>query len=275
FGPYEQVRLARDSGGIFFQLPHEEENLNDFKKKQFAALKMREYLPNLGSRRIYIDDVSKSKFRVAIRTAIALLNPLNPQNKGLEIPEIEHFVVDPVQSTTRVISRLQQISKVLQIMARAHDTLDAVRSLRDAEPSLRWRANYDLMTAQLMAYRVRLFEYGIALGQFGKNMPRLIPPKNPPHNRWEIRHGSNKLLMPDTQQEKALGVTADQLRSYHREALQQLASVRETHQGTPWAMRAEWEEGRRFGATFRSWRYDPPKPRPNTPRPKPIPPPKL
>ncbi|MFP6701361.1 MAG: vWA domain-containing protein, partial [Planctomycetaceae bacterium] len=253
FGPYEQVRLARDSGGIFFQLPHEEENLNDFKQKQFASLRLREYLPNLDSRRVYIGDVSKSKFRVAIRTAIALLNPLNPQNKGLEIPEIEHFVVDPVQSTTRVLARLQQISRVLQVMATAHQNLAAVRSLRDAEPSLRWRANYDLMSAQLMAYRVRLFEYGIALGQFGKNMPRLIPAKNPPHNRWEIRHGSNKLLMPDAQQEKALGVTAEQLRSYHREALQQLASVRETHQGTPWAMRAQWEEGRRFGATFRSW----------------------
>ena len=275
FGPYEQVRLARDSGGIFFQLPHEEENLNDFKQKQFASLRLREYLPNLDSRRVYIGDVSKSKFRVAIRTAIALLNPLNPQNKGLEVPEIEHFVVDPVQSTSRVLARLQQISKVLQVMASAHQNLAAVHSLRDAEPSLRWRANYDLMTAQLMAYRVRLFEYGIALGQFGKNMPRLIPAKNPPHNRWEIRHGSNKLLMPDAQQEKALGVTAEQLRSYHREALQQLASVRETHQGTPWAMRAQWEEGRRFGATFRSWYYQKPKPRPNKPRPKPVPVPKL
>jgi hypothetical protein len=276
FGPYEQVRLARDSGGIFFQLPHEEENLNDFKQKKFAALRLREYLPNLDSRRAYIGDVSKSKFRVAIRTAIALLNPLNPQNKGLEIPEIEHFVVDPIQSTSRVLARLQQISRVLQVMATAHQRLAAVRSLRDAEPSLRWRANYDLMTAQLMAYRVRLFEYGIALGQFGKNMPRLIPAKNPPHNRWEIRHGSNKMLMPDAQQEKALGVTAEQLRSYHREALQQLASVRETHQGTPWAMRAQWEEGRRFGATFRSWYYQRPKPRPNNkPRPKPIPVPKL
>ena len=276
FGPYEQVRLARDSGGIFFQLPHEEENLNDFKKKQFAALTMREYLPNLGSRRVYISNVSKSKFRVAIRTAIALLNPLNPQNQGLEIPEIEHFPVDPLQSTTQVLTRLQQISKVLQVMAIAHQRLAAVQSLRDSESSLRWRANYDLMNAQLMAYRVRLFEYGIALGQFGKNMPRLIPPKSPPHNRWEIRHGSDKLLMPDSQQEKALGVTAEQLRSYHREALQQLASVREAHEGTPWAMKAEWEEGRRFGATFKSWRYDPPKPRPNNkPQPKPIPPPKL
>ncbi len=276
FGPYEQVRLARDSGGIFFQLPHEEENLNDFKQKQFASLRLREYLPNLDSRRVYIGDVSKSNFRVAIRTAIALLNPLNPQNTGLEIPEIEHFVVDPVQSTSRVLARLQQISRVLQVMATAHQKLAAVRSLRDAEPSLRWRANYDLMNAQLMAYRVRLFEYGIALGQFGKNMPRLIPAKTPPHNRWEIRHGSNKLLMPDAQQEKALGVTAEQLRSYHREALQQLASVRETHQGTPWAMRAQWEEGRRFGATFRSWYYQTPKPRPNNkPRPKPVPVPKL
>ena len=276
FGPYEQVRLARDSGGIFFQLPHEEENLNDFKQKKFASLRLREYLPNLDSRRVYFGDVSKSKFRIAIRTAIALLNPLNPQNKGLEIPEIEHFVVDPVQSTSRVLARLQQISRVLQVMATAHQNLAAVRSLRDAEPSLRWRANYDLMSAQLMAYRVRLFEYGIALGQFGKNMPRLIPPKNPPHNRWEIRHGSDKLLMPDAQQEKALGVSAEQLRSYHREALQQLASVRETHQGTPWAMRAQWEEGRRFGATFRSWYYQTPKPRPNNkPRPKPVPLPNL
>ena len=276
FGPYEQVRLARDSGGIFFQLPHEEENLNDFKQKKFASLRLREYLPNLDSRRVYFGDVSKSKFRIAIRTAIALLNPLNPQNKGLEIPEIEHYVVDPVQSTSRVLARLQQISRVLQVMATAHQNLAAVRSLRDAEPSLRWRANYDLMSAQLMAYRVRLFEYGIALGQFGKNMPRLIPPKNPPHNRWEIRHGSDKLLMPDAQQEKALGVSAEQLRSYHREALQQLASVRETHQGTPWAMRAQWEEGRRFGATFRSWYYQTPKPRPNNkPRPKPVPLPNL
>jgi len=276
FGPYEQVRLARDSGGIFFQLPHEEENLNDFKQKKFASLRLREYLPNLDSRRVYFGDVSKSKFRIAIRTAIALLNPLNPQNKGLEIPEIEHFVVDPVQSTSRVLARLQQISRVLQVMATAHQNLAAVRSLRDAEPSLRWRANYDLMSAQLMAYRVRLFEYGIALGQFGKNMPRLIPAKNPPHNRWEIRHGSDKLLMPDAQQEKALGVSAEQLRSYHREALQQLASVRETHQGTPWAMRAQWEEGRRFGATFRSWYYQTPKPRPNNkPRPKPVPLPNL
>ena len=275
FGPYEQVRLARDSGGIFFQLPHEEENLNDFKQKQFASLRLREYLPNLDSRRVYIGEVSKSKFRVAIRTAIALLNPLNPQNQGLEIPEIEHFPVNPLQSTTKVLTRLQQISKVLQVMAVAHQKLNAVQALRDAEPSLRWRANYDLMSAQLMAYRVRLFEYGIALGQFGKNMPRLIPPKNPPHNYWEIRHGSDKLLMPDAQQEKALGVTAEQLRSYHREALQQLASVREAHEGTPWAMRAEWEEGRRFGATFRSWRYDPPKPKSTKPQPKPIPVPKL
>ena len=276
FGPYEQVRLVRDSGGIFFQLPHEEENLNDFKKKQFAALTMREYLPNLESRREYIVEVSKSRFRMAIREVIGMLNPYAPQNKALEIPEIEHFVVDPVRSTTKVIARIQQIGRVLKVMALAHRKLEVVRPLRDAEPSLRWRANYDLMPSQLMAYRVRLFEYGIALGQFGKNMPRLIPKANPPHNRWEIRHGSDKLIMPDAAQEKALGVTADQLRQFHRQALRQLVSVRETHAGTPWAMRAEWEEGRRFGATFRSWYQPPPKPRPKTAKqPTPIPVPKL
>lgn len=277
FGPYEQVRLARDSGGIFFQLPHEEENLNDFQKKQFAALKMREYLPDLSSRRHYLTNVSQSQFRTAIRQAITVLNPFNPKNKGMEIPEVEHFVVDPVQSTTKVIQRKVQITKVLVALAMAHSKLSAVESLRASEPSLRWRANYDLMSAQLFAYRVRLFEYLIALDQFGKNMPRLIPRANPPHNRWEIRHGSNKLIMPDTVQERAFGVTASQLREFHRNALKQLVAVREEHAGTPWANRAQWEEGRRFGATFRSWYQAPPRPRPRPtkPRPKPIPVPNL
>ena len=277
FGPYEQVRLARDSGGIFFQLPHEEENLNDFQEKQFAALKMREYLPDLNSRRNYLASVSQSQFRTAIREAITVLNPFHPKNKGMEIPEVEHFVVDPVKSTTQVIQREVQIKKVLVSLAVAHSKLAAVGSLRANEPSLRWRANYDLMSAQLFAYRVRLFEYLIALDQFGKNMPRLIPRANPPHNRWEIRHGSNDLIMPDPVQERAFGVTAAKLREYHRMALKQLVAVREEHGGTPWANRAAWEEGRRFGATFRSWYQAPPRPRPRPtkPQPKPIPVPNL
>jgi hypothetical protein len=263
FGPYEQVRLARNSGGIFFQLPTDGEDLYDFRKQRVTAEMMAGYAPSLASRSVYTREISTSEFRIAIRDAIELLNPFASQNSYLEIPEVEHFAVDPAQSSRDILRRLNQISRVLKVMAAAHQKLDAVQSLRDAESSLRWRANYDLMDAQLMAYRVRLFEYDIALGQFAKNMPRLVRTKNPPHNRWEIRHGADRLLMPDAPQEKALGVTAEQLRSDHREALKLLATVREVHKGTPWATRAEWEEGRRFGATFRSWHLPNAKRRPN------------
>jgi len=277
FGPYEQVRLARDTGGIFFQLPHEEQNLNDLDDREYAALAMREYLPNLNSRRRYMQEVQESRFRLAIRSAIGYLNPFLPVNKDIEVPEVEHFVVNPAQSGPKVQQRLNQIKRVLLQVHQAHQAIDSVRELRDSEPSVRWRANYDLIDAQLFAYKVRLFEYGIAIEQFYKSMPRRIASTMPLHNRWEIRHGAAKLIMPDPVQEKLLGVTADELVRYHKQALDQLASVEKLHPGTPWATRAKWEQGRRFGATFRSWHYKPPPPRPrsNKPKPKPIPVPNL
>ena len=64
--------------------------------------------------------------------------------------------------------------------------------------------------------------------------------------------------MPDAQQEQALGVTADELRDAHARALRQFAQVKEEHPNTPWSRRAEWEEKRQFGATFRDYYVAPP-----------------
>ena len=57
FGSYEQVRIAKETGGIFFVLPGEEEDLvgegaNDKRKFEFLALKR--YRPLLLSRREYL-----------------------------------------------------------------------------------------------------------------------------------------------------------------------------------------------------------------------------
>ena len=75
FGPYEQVRMARDSNGIFFQLPHEQENLNDWDGRKFESLALKEYLPSLDSRREYIESRDGSEFRKALWDVISLLNP--------------------------------------------------------------------------------------------------------------------------------------------------------------------------------------------------------
>ncbi len=274
FGPYEQVRLARDTGGIFFQLPGEQENLNDLDAREFQMLDLKEYLPDLSARRDYAARRDKSEFRKAIWEVIVLLNPYEKNNGWLNVPEREHFSVNPRQSAEKVTARIRQIVRILAAMATAQQRLESVRGLRAREPSRRWRANFDLIYAQLFAYRVRLFEYAIALGQFGKTMPQRI--KNPKSNRWLIQQGSRNLILPDPQQEKTLKVTGKQLKEAQQQALKQFAQVKQEHPNTPWSRRAEWEEQRRFGATFREYYQPPPRPhRPTKPRPKPPPPPKL
>jgi len=272
FGPYDQVRLARDTGGMFLQLPHEQADLNDLDDRKFSFLDLKEYQPQLDSRRQYEEVRQRSQFRTAIWDVISLLNPHNPRNKGLEIPDYEYFPVVPAESNKRVANRTQQIMGVLAAMSVAQQKLESVKKFRDREPELRWRASYDLISAQLYAYRVRLFQYGLALDQFGKNMPKLI--KKPKSNRWLIRTGARQMIMPDKQQEKLLRVTADDLKQAHKTALEQLSLVAANHPRTPWSRRAEWELSRNFGASFSEHYHAPPKPNAK-PRPKPTPPPKL
>jgi hypothetical protein len=271
FGPYEQVRICRDTGGIFFQLPHEQQDLNDLDNRKFEMLDVREYLPKLESRREYAAQRDQSPFRKAIWDVIVMLNPYEPANQGLELPDHEWFHVTPAESNSAVVERLKQITLVLAGMAAAQQRLESVKGLRGKEPSVRWRANYDLMYAQLYAYRVRLFQYAIALDQFGKTMPQRI--KNPKSNRWSIRTGVAQLVMPDAAQEKFLKITGDQLKEAHQKAREQLAFVVQEHPRTSWARRAEWELSRNFGAGFgeHTWVPSPP----GKPGPKPTPPPKL
>ena len=279
FGPYEQVRLCRDTGGIFFQLPHEQENLHDYDAKKYHMLDLREYLPSLSSRREYADELANRPFRMAIREVIVMLNPYDERYKNLDVPTGGHFWRIPARYFPQVNTRLERIKGTLDALTIAQMRLVAVAKLRGQEPSQRWRANYDLILAQLFAYRVRLFEYGIGLGQFAKAVPTRKF-KNPKANAWSVGHGTDQLVMPTLEQEKFLKVSADQLKSAHQAALDRLAKVQTDHPNTPWDNRAKWELARKFGVSFREhYIPPPPPPRPKTaptrPTPKPSPPPNL
>lgn len=279
FGPYEQVRLAKETGGIFFQLPYEEEDLNDFEDQQFEMLALREYLPDLGSRRDYVHERDSSDFRRAVWDVIVLLNPYNPKNDGLELPDPEvtreWFSTNLADYGPKVRDRLQQIVKILSAMASAQKHLEKVRPLREKEASVRWRANYDLIVAQLFWYRVRLFEYAIGLDQFAKRgLPQALK-EHPMHNRWSIVEDPSDFVVPDEGQQKLLGVTPDELIAAREEGMQRLKKVRELHPGTPWARRAEWELNRKFGVRFKTYYQPPPQPHPPRKQPTPPPPPKL
>ncbi len=278
FGPYEQVRLCKMTNGIFFQLPGEQENLNDLDNRENAMLNLREYLPDLSLRGNYQDHRDESEFRKAIWDVIVMLNPYDPNVKGLEIPDPEEtrerFNTDPANYGPQVQERLQQVKTILVVMQQARRHLGRVKDQRDSEPSRRWRANYDLISAQLLWYQVRLFEYAIGLEQFArKGIPAELQ-KNPKLNRWYIQEDPSEFVMPDDLQQKLLGVTPEELQQVYDEAVAGLEKVKAEHPGSPWSRRAEWELARKSGVQFRAYFQGPPKPSAKK-QPTPPPPPKL
>lgn len=279
FGPYEQVRICRETGGIFFQLPHETQDLNDYEAYKYAALALLEYRPDLGTRTEYAFRRDHSRFRRAIAEVVALLNPYEPQNKGkgLELPDprYQRFSTDPARLAPVVKRRGQRILEMLRFFGQAINYLERVKPLRAHEPSRRWRANYDLVLAQLYWYQLRLFEYGIGMDQFIRLELKDRVTNNHRHNRWFIREDGRRMVLPDERNQKRFKITAEELQAKRKFALARLREVEKRHPGTPWAHRAHFEAGRPFGVTFGSYYQPPPKPGKRRPRRKLTPTPKL
>ena len=131
--------------------------------------------------------------------------------------------------------------------------LDDVKKLREREQSQRWRANYDLMHAQCLAYRVRLFQLLISLDAHQKVKPI---PKDPKNNFWDI-HRVAALLEPDKEQVRATRVDMAELKKQHELAKAEFQEVIKNHPRTPWARRAAWELSPGFGMKFVESFWDP------------------
>ncbi|MDB5337313.1 MAG: hypothetical protein JWN70_2932 [Planctomycetaceae bacterium] len=255
FGPYEQVRIAKESGGIFFVLPGEEENLigqDAIDKRKFAFYDLKEYLPWLVSRREYVEDRKKSKFRETLWEVISALNPhtdpeLNIQESHYPFTKEEFQKAGQVSFTRGV--------RALAMMSEAEKRLQKIRPLRASEESTRWRANYDLIHAQILAYRVRLFQALLALDQHAKSP---MVPKSKLSNEWHLQR-TPKMLAPDAQVVKATKIDMEELKKQEAEAREMLAKVVKDHPNTPWSNRANFELQYGFGFQiiegFRDPRY--------------------
>ena len=256
FAPYDQARITKETGGIFFVLPHEEENLEGqaaVDKRKFAFLDLKEYTPELISRRKYEELRSKSKLRSAVWEVVKLLNPyLDPE---LNIQEI-WYSTDAAKFKPAGQKSFERALRAMGLLNQAVQLLDKVKPLRDKEDSQRWRANFDLVYAQCLAYRVRLFQFLLQMDAFLNNFPQ---PKNPQNNIWNIVR-VHEMLAPTDRQIKLTKVDMTELKTQLEMAKSQFEFVRRTHRGTPWANRAEVELNQGFGMKFydgfRDPRYD-------------------
>ncbi|QDT94955.1 vWA domain-containing protein [Gimesia aquarii] len=253
FGPYEQMRIARETGGIFFVLPGKEKNLAGAGKslaRRFRFQDTKVYQPLLLSRRDYDAARSASKFRTGIWKVIVTLNP----HKDNQLNIKEHSY--PIQKKDFYDIGSKEVPKAIRAMGllqKSVDILESIKPLRAQEKSQRWRAAYDLTLAQCLAYRVRLFQFCLAMDQHAKNMPA---PKKKESNVWHVVRGK-KMLPPDPAQVKLTKVSVENLNQQLKKAEAQYKQVIKEHAATPWAQRAQFELNQGFGMSFKESFRDP------------------
>jgi hypothetical protein len=245
FGPYEQVRMAQQTGGVFFMLPSPEVNLVQRDNRKYELEAMRPYLPDLSPRMSYVKERDKSELRSMLWKVITDLNPYQKEAAKYCTVQIT-FPIDPPTFAKAALENQQKAVTLLQYFTQAQKALDKVKPKRSHEASQRWRANFDLMYAQLLAYKVRIQEYGVYLGEFMKQ-PKVIknphgPTKKTTH--WDIRT-RKEMLIPDKTKED------------REQATILLKEIIKEHPGTPWAARAQWELNRGFGVELIEAFYDP------------------
>jgi hypothetical protein len=260
FGPFDQSRLAKETGGIFFMLPSIETNLVRGKKRRFELEAMRLYAPDMRSRELYLVDRDKSVFRQVLWKVITDLNPYNPEAAKIINMRV-HFSPQPAPFLKQAGLEQKKAIIYLKYMARAIEAIEKIKPLREREYSPRWQANYDLLYAQLLAYTARIYEYGAYLEHFKRN-PKIVPMRKQPNLRlvhWRIT----------TRQET---ITGETIKPYVEKSTALLKQIMDEHAGTPWAARAKHELARGFGVElFPYYR----RPLPNIPPGKLIPVPKL
>jgi hypothetical protein len=254
FGPYEQSRMARQTGGIFFLLPTPEANLWRRDERTYDPESMRPYLPDLSSRQDYAAERDKYPLRAMLWKVISDLNPYDAKGEVKADTPVQirfwDWPTDREKFAAEANYNLKKAKTLLDYLAKAQAALESVQKHRAREASLRWRANFDVTYAQTIAYQARLHEYIAYIGAF-IHTPK--PIKNEfgqsrPTNSWD-GHYVKRTLVNDP---KVAAMREKSLMLYKK--------VMDEHPGTPWAARAEYEIKRGFGCDLHEDYEDPRRP---------------
>ncbi|MFI4874775.1 MAG: hypothetical protein ACIALR_05540, partial [Blastopirellula sp. JB062] len=244
YGPYEQVRLAKETGGIFFMLPGEEADLYQLKDRRYSVSAMEPYRPDLRPRRDLMREAMQDPLQAVVTKVIYDLNPYNEEVSSV-IEIRRRFSPDFAKLTQQVRFEQAKMLTYIEYLDKAIAAIEKALPLRDASPYIRQQANFDLLYGQLIAYRVRAYEYGAYLTEFVKNPPAQPKLPTPKHEfrGWDLIT-VKKLSAPD--------VTAEDIELSRK----LLKEVVKEYPGTPWAARAQWELNRGFGVALTPWMFD-------------------
>lgn len=238
FGPYEQCRMARETGGVFFMLPSLESSLVRGEKRIYELEIMRPYRPDLHARNELLRDRDRYPLRSIIWQCIYDLDPLQRPELASQLEMRVHFSPTFEQFAREARREQAKARDYLVYLGRVQKALERGAHLREQEADPRWQANYDLIYAQLVAYQARMWEYNAALEAFVKKPPA-VPLAKPPDLRlvhWNVTVRAQTLTKES--------------RPYIERASELFRIVMDNHPGTPWAGRAHGELQRGFGVDF-------------------------
>jgi hypothetical protein len=244
FGPYEQARMARETGGVFFMLPSREANIVRSDKRKYELERLKIYKPDLRARVQAFRDRDEYPLRSFIWQVVNDLNPHVQTTKALELRFT--FSAQPARFLAEVRAEQRKATLLLQYLGEAQAVLEKAAPYREQEPEPRWQANYDLMLAQVVAYQARAFEYGAFLEGFIQK-PEPYPLTKAPN--LTLNHFNIRLK----KQVSSTGAIP-----YIERSTELFKLVQQNHPGTPWAARAEWEMKREFGIGINPVYYRPP-----------------
>jgi hypothetical protein len=251
FGPYEQTRLARETGGIFFMLPSLETNLVQGELGDYDPAAVRLYRPDLRSRSELYAEVQANPLRLSL---LKIVDDLNPDKPAVADVMGVRFYFAADKFLAEVGEEQAKAMRYLSYLDAKASELESLQSLRQQEVSPRWQANYDLVQAQVLAYTARRYEYNSRLERFVRDLrssAEFVPVEKPGFMKLA---GFN--VVPSS--ETVGGQACDALIARSTELFRKLI---ENHPGTPWAARAERELQRGFGfALSPQYRYAGPRP---------------
>ncbi|MEQ8787909.1 MAG: vWA domain-containing protein [Pirellulaceae bacterium] len=249
FGPFEQTRMSKETGGIFFMLPTVEKDLVQFEKGRYDLEQMRSYKPDLRSKGEQFRDRDQTPLRTALWQVVNVdLNPYNPASARVIVLR-QHFSLDPAEFRQQARAEQQKAVVYLDYLAKVEKFLEENKRLREQEINPRWQGNYDLIYAQVVAFQVRVYEYARYLDYFMAN-PKTAPLNNGPNTRlvhWDI-HTRPYTFAEDPKEEYQ---NREKVLAYIKKANELFEIVKKNHPGTPWAARAEWEQRRGYGVDLR------------------------
>lgn len=153
--------------------------------------------------------------------------------------------MDEAEFRRQAIQEMEDARKYVLYLHEAEKALERMAEQRRLETYPRWQANYDLIYAQVLAYKVRIYQYGAYLQWWLDNPDKRPKPSiKPPSPRatathWDIRTRKEVIPTPNFPQEE--------LDKYMAKATELFKKVSQDHEGTPWDSRAKWELSRGFG----------------------------